>query len=129
MTTDNKYMLDSSVWIGYFKANPEFSLVENLIVLGKVVINDVILSELLPSMIAREEYDRAAAICALDLIPMNINWKEIREYQTLLMRNGHFKIGIPDLLIAQNCIQNDIQVISCDKHFQTLAKYLPLKLK
>jgi predicted nucleic acid-binding protein len=59
---------------------------------------------------------------------MNINWKEIRNYQIIMLKNGYNGIGIPDLLIVQNCIQNDIPLITHDMHFEKISKYLPLKL-
>ena len=129
MTTNGKILADSCVVIEFLEGNPGYSFIQDLFDSGSLYINEVILTELLPTMIANEIYAVADFTNKLPKVPMNINWKEIRDYQTILMKNGHSRIGIPDLLIAQNCIQNDIQVISCDKHFQTLAKFLPLKLK
>jgi predicted nucleic acid-binding protein len=45
-----------------------------------------------------------------------------------MLKNGINGIGIPDLIIAQNCIQNEIQLITHDTHFEIISKYLPLKL-
>jgi len=129
MTTNGKTLVDSCAVIEFLNGNPDYLFMRDLFDCGLAYINEVVLTELLPAMIAKEKYLIADFIDKLPKIPMNINWKEIRDYQTLLMKNGHSKIGISDLLIAQNCIQNDIQIISCDKHFQTLAKFLPLRLK
>ena len=37
-------------------------------------------------------------------------------------------IGIPDIIIAQNCIQNEIGIIARDRHFEAMAGYTTLKV-
>ncbi len=37
-------------------------------------------------------------------------------------------MGIPDLIIAQNALQNDCAVYSLDKHFQQLQRIIQLNL-
>jgi predicted nucleic acid-binding protein len=46
------------------------------------------------------------------------DWDDIIDYQVSCLKSGSTGIGIPDLLIAQNCIQNNVPVYSIDKHFK-----------
>jgi predicted nucleic acid-binding protein len=45
------------------------------------------------------------------------------------LRNGINKVGIPDLIIAQFALQNNLSLFSLDKHFQLLGKHVPLNLQ
>ena len=57
-----------------------------------------------------------------------IDWQEIRNLQLLNLKHGNNNVGISDIIIAQNCIQNDLYIIEHDKHFTAMAKYMPLKI-
>jgi predicted nucleic acid-binding protein len=57
-----------------------------------------------------------------------IDWQEIINMQILNLRHGNNNVGISDLIIAQNCIQNDLKIIARDKHFELMSKYIPLKI-
>jgi len=46
-----------------------------------------------------------------------INWSQIIEHQYKLLKNGINGVGIPDLIIAQNAIQNHCEIFSQDNHF------------
>ena len=128
MNTSGKILCDTSALIEYFDGNPQFSFVGDLVLNNLLAINEVILTEFLPSLVRDENFRIAAIANKIERIPMDINWKEICNYKITLMKNGHSRIGILDLLIAQNCIQNDVEIISYDKHFEVMAKFLPLKL-
>ena len=61
-------------------------------------------------------------------IPLNINWKEIIEFQLKCLKSGANGVGIPDLIIAQNARQNNCKIYSLDKHFHLLNKILKVNL-
>lgn len=48
--------------------------------------------------------------------------------QLTCLRNGINKVGIPDLIIAQHAIQNNLSLFSLDKHFTLLGRHMPLNL-
>ncbi|MDR1943152.1 MAG: hypothetical protein LBQ04_03470 [Endomicrobium sp.] len=50
---------------------------------------------------------------------ISIDWNELLHFQSLNIKNGNNNTGIPDLIIAQNCIQNNFKFLSCDKQLQT----------
>lgn len=48
--------------------------------------------------------------------------------QTENLQNGINKVGLADLMIAQNAMQNEIPLFSGDRHFQLMAAVMPLPL-
>ena len=56
----------------------------------------------------------------IDRIELNIDWNQIIEYQVKCLKNGINGVGIPDLIIIQNAIQNNCKIYSLDKHFQLM---------
>jgi len=58
---------------------------------------------------------------------MRIDWNQIIEFQTICLRRGINGVGVPDLLIAQNSLQNHCDIFSLDQHFSFMK--IPLKLK
>jgi len=121
-------LADSSAIIEFLNGNADYLYLRDLANQNLLHINDVILTELLPAMIATENYIQAEFIHKLPKVALKINWDEIRDYQIALMKNGYFRVGVSDLHIAQNCIQNDFLLISNDKHFKIIAQFTQLKL-
>jgi predicted nucleic acid-binding protein len=124
----NTVLVDSSAWIEYFKHYKEFSFIDRLIEGGFICTNDIILTELLPAIVHRKESEFEDLLKSIYQYDTEIDWQEIRDYQLMSIRHGYNKIGITDLIIAQNCIQNDLEICSGDKHFSEMAEYLPLKI-
>jgi predicted nucleic acid-binding protein len=122
------YLFDSSVWIEYFKGNQNFFFISNLIRSSSICTNDIILTELLPSILHKKENDLANLLNTVRKNRLLIDWTEIRNIQLLNLKHGNNNIGIPDIIIVQNCIQNDSIFITQDKHFALMAAYLPLQL-
>jgi predicted nucleic acid-binding protein len=121
-------VIDSSVWIEYFKGNRVYSFITDLIYNNTICINDVILTELVPPIIHKKENKLADLLNSLRKNVLILDWQEIRNIQILNLKNGNNNIGISDIIIAQNCIQNESKLITTDKHFGIMAKYIPLKL-
>jgi predicted nucleic acid-binding protein len=59
---------------------------------------------------------------------VTIDWQELQDFQLLNFQHGYNDIGITDLIIMQNCLQNNLSIVSQDKHFDAMSKYLPLKI-
>ena len=62
------------------------------------------------------------------MIPLNIDWDIIRDYQLMKLKNGLNKVGITDLLILQQVIQQKITLYSFDKNFKLMQKHLNFNL-
>ena len=128
----NDIIVDTSVWVSYFRGDKAgkraADALEYLLSGDEAVVNDVILSELLPSMAVRGEKNCADAVSAVRSPKLDIDWNGIRALQETCLRNGINKVGIPDLIIAQQAISLDIPIFSLDGHFLLMAKCTPLKV-
>ncbi|MDR0302738.1 MAG: PIN domain-containing protein, partial [Treponema sp.] len=106
------YLVDSSVWIEYFKGNQNYSFITGLIDTNAICTNDIILTELLPSIIHKKERKLAELLNYIKTYALIIDWQEIRDIQLLNLRHGNNNIGISDIIIAQNCMQNRLKIIA-----------------
>ena len=121
-------LVDSSKWIDYFRGTGQSDILEMLIEENLAVINDLILAELVPSLQVKKERELVALLRAIKRQPMLIDWNEIIVMQTSCLSQGIIKVGIPDLIIAQNSIQGGLRLLSRDKHFALIAEYFPLEI-
>lgn len=94
----------------------------------EICVNDLILSELVPSIRVSKEKELEDLLYLLPRIPMQIDWSGIASMQTEKLKHGINKIGLPDVIIAQNAMQNGVQLLSLDKHFELMAKVVLLLL-
>lgn len=122
-----KILIDSSVWIEYFK-NGNIQLMDDLLNEGFACINDIILTELQPILKHRNRLDILDGLYALEKIPLKIDWGAIRTYQLLNLQNGINKVGIPDLIILQQVIDEKISLFSFDKHFKMMSNHLNFEI-
>lgn len=114
-------LVDSSVWIEYFKGNSKTIALNALLDVNTVCLNDLILSELLPSINHKKEKVLKELLLAITKIPLTINWDEIITLQTRNLKYGLNKVGIADLIIAQTVIHNNLELFTLDKHFEIMS--------
>lgn len=124
-----KFLVDSSVWIDYWRSGLSSVGLDQLIDENMVVTNDIILAELIPALKLRAHHKVVRILQSFEKISLTIDWDKVIELQTKCLHNGLNGIGIPDLLIAQNCVQNSLTLWSLDKHFAHLTPMAGLKLK
>lgn len=124
-----KVLVDSSVWVAYLRGSSELPTLDWLIEEGLVVTNDLILAELLPPLILRGERKLAGLLHDIERFPLTIDWDDIIQMQVTCLRHGINKVGVPDLIIAQHARQNDLSLLSTDKHFTLMNKHISLKLQ
>jgi predicted nucleic acid-binding protein len=121
-------LVDTSVWVDYFRGGSNSGKLDFLIDENLVVTNDLILAELIPFLKIRNQQkiiDLLQNITKLDLV---INWIQIIEYQCTCRINGLHGIGIPDLIIAQNAKQNHSKIYSLDTHFILMKDILNFRI-
>ena len=121
-------LVDTSIWIDYFKGVESSLPLMNLIDSNSICTNDLILAELLPSLKIRKETELVRLLESVERYSIRIDWKEIISMQVYNLKNGINKVGIPDLIIAQNAIQNDLKLYAKDKHFSLMKKHISLKI-
>lgn len=119
-------LVDSSVWIDYFRNGN--NRMDQLIEEDLVVTNDIILSELIPALKLQKQEGVIESLLSLELVELNIDWKLIREYQIINLQNGINKVGIPDLIILQQTIEQNLYLFSLDKHFKLMQKHFEFKM-
>lgn len=128
----NDVLVDTSVWISFFRNHEEEKQIADaldyLLAGDEAIVNDVILAELLPSIIARRETELEELFCALRKPQLETDWKEIIDLQVQCLRAGINKVGLPDLIIAQQAISLDVPLFSMDRHFSLISKIVPLRL-
>lgn len=121
-------LVDTSIWIDYFKSENNSTDLDVLIDENLVVINDIILAELVPYLKMKKQNKVVQLLREINRLPLNINWQEIISLQTKCLKNGINGIGIPDLIIAQNAKQHDCSIYSLDKHFRLLNQATKISL-
>ena len=103
-----KVLVDSSVWVAYLRGVGDATPVDWLLEEGILVTNDLILAELTPPLLVRGERKLISLLREVECVPLTLAWDAIIQMQVLCLRNGINKVGIPDLIIAQHAIQNDL---------------------
>lgn len=79
-------------------------------------------------MLDRKEAVLVELMMSMEKTGIQIVWDEIVRLQTVNLKNGLNRVGIPDLIIAQNAVQNGIRLFSLDGHFELMQENLDLKL-
>lgn len=113
-------LIDTSIWIDYFKSGDNSAKVDDLLDENTLVINDVILAELIPVLVLRKQFQVVDLLKSIPLLSLNIDWSEIIDWQTQCLASGVNGIGLADLIIAQNAKQHGCRIYALDKHFKLL---------
>jgi predicted nucleic acid-binding protein len=121
-------LVDTSIWIDYFRKGNNFEKLDFLIDENLVVINDLILTELIPFLKVKNQRKVIKLLHNINKLEISINWDQIVEYQYKCLKSGINGVGIPDLIIAQNAKQNHCEIYSLDNHFQLLQDIFKIKL-
>ncbi|MBN2509072.1 MAG: PIN domain-containing protein [Spirochaetales bacterium] len=123
-----KILVDSSVWISYFKDKSAHKELDGYILHNQICTNNVILSELLPFLHIKKEIKVIDLLLEVENITLRIDWEYIIKMQIQNLKNGSNKMGISDLIIIDNVIQNNLILFSEDKHFRLIKEFLNFEL-
>jgi predicted nucleic acid-binding protein len=121
-------LVDSSIWIDYFRDGTNSSRLDYLIDENILVINDLILAELVPFLRIKNQREIISLLNSISKLDLVIGWEQIIDYQLRCLKQGINGVGLPDLIIAQNAIQNHCEIYSLDNHFKLMKKTIGLKL-
>ncbi len=121
-------LVDTSIWVDYFRSGNSSSDLDALINENLIVINDIILAELVPYLRVRRQITVVKLLQEINRIPMQICWDELIEFQVKCLQAGVNGVGIPDLIIAQNAKSNSCKLYSLDKHFRVLSRVIEVEL-
>ena len=123
-----RVLVDTSVWIDYFRGASGVEALDELIDDNLVCTNELILSELVPYLKLQRQTRVVRLLEALERVPLGIDWQDIIKMQVKCLRSGANGIGIPDLIIAQNARAHGCAVYSLDKHFGLMKRVFSLQL-
>ena len=121
-------LVDTSVWIEYFRSGNNSEKLDFLIDENLIVINDLILAELVPYLKVRNQRKIVGLLYNIEKLELSINWDQIIEFQFKCLKNGLNGIGIADLIVAQNAKQNRCEIYSLDNYFSIMKDILELQL-
>ncbi len=121
-------LVDTSIWIDYFKGSDNANDLDFLIDEDLIVTNDIILAELVPYLKLKKQAKLIQLLYEISKLPLDIQWEQIVDFQVKCLREGANGVGIPDLIIAQSSRQHSCRVYSLDNHFRLLSEVLKVKL-
>ncbi len=121
-------LVDTSIWIEYFRSGKCAVTLEFLIDENLIVTNELILCELIPFLKLRKQKKLVSLLTAISITHIDIIWSQIIEYQYKCLKNGINGVGIPDLIIAQNAKQNGLNIYSLDNHFNMIKNVIGFEL-
>lgn len=121
-------LVDTSVWVEYFRNGNCSDKLEYLIDENLIKTNNLILAELVPFLKVQNQKKLISLLNKINRNNIQIDWEQLIVYQHKCLKNGINGIGIPDLIIAQNAKQNKSRVYSLDNHFSLLSKILDIHL-
>lgn len=122
-------LVDTSIWIDYFRGGNDSAQMDFLIDENLLVTNDLILAELIPFLKVRNETKIIKLLHNISKLVISINWNEIIDYQYKCLKNGLNGVGIPDLIIAQNAMQNGCNIYTLDNHFNLMKDIISLHIQ
>ncbi|MDX9784682.1 MAG: PIN domain-containing protein [Spirochaetia bacterium] len=124
----NLVLVDSSVWIEYFKGGIASLGLDELLDNDAVCVNELILTELIPSILHKGEKELRDLMASIPRLKIKIDWPNLRKLQLINFKNGINNIGIPDLIIAQNALANAVELFSLDRDFHRMSQVHDLRL-
>ncbi len=82
MSFSSKVLVDSSIWIDFFRSSRE-SVLTNLIEANLLCTNELILTELIPFAKHLNQHNLVEGLLAIEAVPLNIDWEGLRMLQVM----------------------------------------------
>ncbi len=115
-------IVDTSVWIEYFKNNPRYvEIIESGLIKGNVYITGPIIAELLLGIKSDKEHSLLSS--HIEAVPFlecgSAEWKKAGEISFIIRKSG-LTIPLTDVIIAATAINNNASVLTLDAHFSLI---------
>jgi predicted nucleic acid-binding protein len=121
-------LVDSSIWIDYFRGGKYSRELDLLIDENLICTNDLILAELIPPLAIKKENRLVNLLYEVAKIALDIDWSKIVNYQIACLSGGINRVGIPDLIILDNVTKNDLILFTKDKHFKLINEHIEFEM-
>ena len=123
-----RILVDSSVWISYFRDENAHQRLDELIENNQICTNDLILAELVPFLHVKKQAVVIDLMLELPRADMSVNWEFVIKLQIANLQNGINKVGIPDLMLVDHVLANNLFLFSEDKHFRLMQEHANFEL-
>ena len=127
----DKYMIDSSVWIPYFrdKKYKLTPLIKELMEKDSVYINGIIQTELLKGAKSEKNYRTLKnSFNGLQFLEIDKGLFDSISDAAFKLRRKGVTVPLTDLIIAIQCIENHLILIQEDKHFKFIQEHFDLNV-
>ncbi len=125
-------LVDSSVWIDYFKGatTERTEILDKLLGLEPLMIGDLILTEVLQGFSNEREFEKArkmlTSLVVVELCGTGIAVQTARNFRVLRSLGLTVRKTI-NAVIATRCIESGYYLLHSDRDFEPFVKYLGLR--
>lgn len=125
-------LVDSSVWIDYFRAadTPQVALLDSLLGRTRIAVGDLIAAEVLQGVRDDKQFQWVKQVfdsfTRLDLCGYDLAVKAAENHR-VLRANGITIRKTIDTLIATRCIEDRLTLLHADRDFVPFAQHLGLR--
>jgi len=126
-------LVDSSVWIDYFRSadTPQVALLDSLFGRSPIAVGDLIAAEVLQGVRDDREYKLVKrtleAFDHIDLAGYELAIRASENYRALRSKGVTIRKTI-DTLIATRCIEDGLTLLHADRDFHPFTEHLGLKV-
>lgn len=125
-------LVDSSVWIDYFRGVPtrQAEMLDSLLGSEPVVTGDLILAEVLQGFVSDRDFNQAKklliSLAVIDLGGKDIAIQAAKNFRLLRALGVTVRKTI-DTVIATRCIESDFKLLYSDRDFDPFVQHLGLR--
>lgn len=126
-------LVDSSVWIDYFRAadTPQVALLDSMLGRSRLAVGDLIAAEVLQGVRDANQFKRVRhtfdLFAHVDLCGYEIALKASENFRRLRDKGVTVRKTI-DTLIATRCIEDGLTLLHSDRDFDPFARHLGLRV-
>ena len=125
-------LVDSSVWIDYFRGapTPQAEMLDSLLGNEPVATGDLVLAEVLQGFRSDRDFNQArkllTSLMVIDLGGKDIAIQAARNFRALRVKGVTVRKTI-DAVIATRCIESGLKLLYSDRDFDPFVRYLGLR--
>jgi hypothetical protein len=125
-------LVDSSVWIDYFRGTPtpEAEKLDSLLGTEPIATGDLILTEVLQGFVSDRDFNQAkkllTSLAIVDLAGQDIAIQAARNFRVLRAHGITVRKTI-DTVIATRCIESRMPLLYSDRDFDPFVEHLGLR--
>lgn len=125
-------LVDSSVWIDYFRGTPtpETEKLDSVLGSEPMATGDLILTEVLQGFASDRDFNQArkllTSLVVIELAGVDIAIQAARDFRKLRQRGVTVRKAI-DIVIATRCIASGCSLLYSDRDFDPFVQHLGLR--